>query len=334
MTVSAYFPTQASILSNQALETVFRSNYSLVAETIHCHLYRKGMHDTYVVKAGLKQYYLKIYYCGLRTLEEIEAEVSLLHHLKKESIRVVDPVVRNNGSYVLELKAVEGIRFGVLYDEVEGEEGGTDGEMIEKLGTYIASIHNAFDKITVPVQRWHLDCASLIDHSMQYLMKYANTYPFDFEFLNSIAAEAKRKIEADFTKTLPTYGLCHGDIYGGNIRFDHSGNPIIFDFDLSGYGWRAYDISLLVCRYGWGVDREAMEKRERRKEAFLSGYTKDRSLSAKELDSLYIFAVFRRIFNMGSLYAFFAESWGHDIFYKNVQEEITLLKDWVRAYNI
>lgn len=335
LATTSYFPAQTSVLSNEALEQIVRKNYSLFAGTaVRCHLYRRGMHDTYVVKTGVRRYYLKVYYHGLRTLKEIEAEVLLLHHLKKEQIRVVEPIIGNDGRYILELHAVEGIRYGVLYDEIQGEEGVTDGQVTGQLGAYIASIHNAFDKIASPVHRWHLDEYSLVDRSMQYLKNYASLYSFDYEFLDRIADEAKSKIAAELTKTLPSYGLCHGDLYGGNIRIDHAGNPAMFDFDLCGYGWRAYDISLFVSCFGLGVGREAMEKRERRREDFLNGYAMERSLSQAELDSLYVFTIFRRIFNLGSLYAYFAESWGHDIFYKNAQEDIGRLKDWVKAYGI
>ncbi|MCQ6562801.1 phosphotransferase [Paenibacillus mendelii] len=256
----------------------------------------------------------------------------MLIHLKNDGIRVVEPVMRNDSSYILELNAIEGKRFGILFHAVEGEEGLPTDLIQERFGSYVAEIHNSLDKITSPINRWHLDTASFIDKSMAYLMRYSTMYAFDYQFLFDVASETKKMIETRFPKTMPEYGLCHGDLYSGNVRMDSSGNLTVFDFDLCGYGWRAYDISLFICSFGLGVDAAAMDIRERKKEVFLNGYLKNRNLSEVEIHSIYLFAPFRRLFNIGSLYAFFAESWGHDIFFRNVEEEITLLKDWVNVY--
>ncbi|MBP1989632.1 phosphotransferase enzyme family protein [Paenibacillus eucommiae] len=334
MSPRSFFPTEASIICNQALNATLCSNYCFGDNVISCHLFRRGMHDTYVVRDDVKKYYLKIYYHGLRTMEEIESEVVIVKHLKKDGINVGEPVMMNNGSYIFELNAIEGNRFCVLYNEVLGNEGITGDLMTETLGSFIASMHNSFDKIITPLNRWHLDSSTFIDTSMSNLMKYSSIYSFDYTFLHEISNEIKQRIDNSFKKCLPTYGLCHGDIYSANVRFDSHLNPAIFDFDLCGYGWRAYDISLFLSAFGSGVDAKAMEERERRKEVFLNGYLRTRGLSDLEINSIYLFAPFRRIFNIGSLYARFAESWGHDIFVHNVNDEISMLKDWVKVYKI
>jgi len=60
-----------------------------------------------------------------------------------------------------------------------------------------------------------------------------------------------------------------------------------FDFDLCGYGWRAYDIA--VFRWARG------SKNDGRWERFLAGYKSVRPLSDQELRSIPYFIVSRQI---------------------------------------
>ncbi len=140
------FPVEASILSQQAIEEIIESEYFPRQGNVTCRLYYRGIHDTYIVFSDNREYYFKVYRCGMRTKEEIQAEIKLLFVLKDCDITATEPVMKKDGEYILQLNGTEGLRYGVLYtsagekspDRVEE----TD-EYNTKLGQYIASIHRA-----------------------------------------------------------------------------------------------------------------------------------------------------------------------------------------------
>ena len=71
-----------------------------------------------------------------------------------------------------------------------------------------------------------------------------------------------------------------------------------------------------------------MEKRKRRTDAFLEGYTKHITLTEKDITSMSLFVPFRRIFNIGTLYISMSSTWGDEWVRSNLDEDIGLLKSW------
>jgi Ser/Thr protein kinase RdoA (MazF antagonist) len=161
---------------------------------------------------------------------------------------------------------LEPVRYGVLYTSVgirEFDQIEETSELNEKLGSYIASIHNAWDKCDFVINRPNLDSHSFIDNSMSAVRQFSVIHDFDIDFLEEVAKKVKDKLES-LTIEKPQYGICHGDLYGGNIRVDPGNNPILFDFDFCGDGWMAYDISMYAFPFGMGCDLTKLKKREQR----------------------------------------------------------------------
>jgi Ser/Thr protein kinase RdoA (MazF antagonist) len=94
---------------------------------------------------------------------------------------------------------------------------------------------------------------------MNDIRQFSTIYDFDIDFLEEVAKNTKKKL-ASFTLEKPQYGVCHGDIYSGNIRVDTNNNPILFDFDFCGNGWRAYDISMYAFPFGMGCDEKILKR--------------------------------------------------------------------------
>ena len=46
-----------------------------------------------------------------------------------------------------------------------------------------------------------------------------------------------------------TYGLIHCDLGWHNIHYDPDSGMKLFDFDLCGYGWRAFDLALVRLQF-------------------------------------------------------------------------------------
>ncbi|ADL50058.1 phosphotransferase enzyme family protein [Clostridium cellulovorans] len=325
------FPVEVSVVSSNELCDYITQEY-FPNELIKCRLFYRGVHDIYKVIVGNKEFYFKVYRQGIRTMEEIQTEINLLNKLKVSGIEVAFPVGNCDGKSILQFNTVNGTRYGVLYTAVGIDEFDSIEEtskLNEKLGSYIASIHNAWDKCDPEICKRNLDQHLFIDNSMEAIRQFSNVHNFDIDFLEDVAKNLKKKLAA-LTTERPQYGICHGDIYSGNIRLDANNNPILFDFDFCGNGWRAYDISMYAFPFSMGSDVSTLKKREQRKIEFLNGYNKVRAMNESEVNSIAIFIPFRRIFNIGTLYiSFLQNTWGDCAVIRNVDEDIIMLKKWL-----
>lgn len=326
-----FFPLEVSVLSSNALCDYIKQEY-FPKESLRCRLFYRGLHDIYKIIADNDVYFFKVYRQGVRSIEEIQSEIDLLNHLKASGIKVGYPVIKQDGTFVGQFRTENGVRYGVLYMSVgirEFNQIEETSELNESLGSYIASIHNAWDKCDFVINRPNLDLHSFIDNSMSAVRQFSVIHDFDIDFLEEVAKKVKDKLES-LTIEKPQYGICHGDIYGGNVRVDSSNNPILFDFDFCGNGWRAYDISMYAFPFGMGCDLTKFKKREQRKNQFLNGYNKVRTMTENEIKSIELFIPFRRIFNIGTLYiSFFPNTWGDSLVIKNVDDDILNLKKWL-----
>lgn len=76
--------------------------------------------------------------------------------------------------------------------------------------------------------------------------------------------------------------------------------PTLFDFDSSGYGWRALDIGVFLASDRWmNVTHEAEDRRQRRLASFLQGYSVIRNLGEHELSAVQLGPPVRHIGLMG-----------------------------------
>ena len=65
------------------------------------------------------------------------------------------------------------------------------------------------------------------------------------------AEELKAQItELDFGSD--GWGIIGGDFHGWNLHFTENNELTLFDFDLCGYGWRAFDLAV----YRWSEGKK------------------------------------------------------------------------------
>jgi len=337
------YPVEASVLLSSAIEKTLKSEYFPEHGDISCRLNFRSINDTYIVFCNEQEYYFKVYRYGYRTIDEIQAEINLINHLKNNGILTTEPIMKKDGDYIVQFDATEGKRYGVLYSSAgkryavlyssagaKSSDGVKETDLYnEKLGLYISSIHKAWDKVEYPVNRWRLDLNTFIDNPMNYIRAYTQWYSFDINFLEEVAKKTKERINNIFHKEKPGYGMCHGDFYPGNFRFGPDDNPVLFDFDFCGYGWRSYDISVYLNAFTLSLDSSGIEKRKRRREAFLKGYQRNMPLADIEFDNMYLFVPFRRIFNIGIIYISMSNTFGDNWGYFNLNEDIEILKKWI-----
>ncbi len=325
------FPAEVTVLSSSALGRYLDREYFPHAP-LRCRLFWRSIHDVYTATTKSDLYFFKVYRQGLRSREEIQSEVDLLNCLQTSGIRAVRPVARQDGSYIGQFETENGVRYGVLYTSV----GVRNFDQVEetdqtnaKLGRYLASIHAAWDQSSMAIRRWNLDAGSFVDESIKAVREFSNVHALDVGFLEEVARKVKEKLTG-LSRTKPQFGVCHGDFYSGNVRLDADDNPVLFDFDFCGNGWRAYDTSMYAFPFTMGCDPAAFEKRAQRREQFLNGYNQVRTMSEDEVRSVALFIPFRRIFNIGTLYiSYMQNTWGDSATIRNVDDDVLKLKKWV-----
>ena len=313
------FPVQNSTLSADALAERVLKKYRLPGRAV-CRFFRKGICDTYRIEAGNEEYYLKVYRFGRRTKRDVSEEVRLLNYLSRHGVSVARPVKRKDGLYVNRLAAPEGSRYAVLFEAARGvEEDETDDSQTEECGAMLARVHQCADRMREPYRRSHLDMSHLVDDNLMAIAPFMAHRSADFDLISNIAEQCKERILQLLPKAKPEYGICHGDLHGGDVRYDENNVPVLFDFDSSGCGWRALDIGVFLATDRWmDVTSKAETRRQRRLAVFLEGYSRIRSLSKSELSAVQLGPPVHHIYLMGFVLRYTTvqegEHWANDHF--------------------
>lgn len=294
---SGVFPAQESVLSSQAIVELLLPAYELTPP-LACRFFRKGICDAYSVSAHDGHYFLKVYRAGRRQMLDVLEEVRLLNHLLHHGVSVVRPVARSDGEFVNSLTAPEGTRYAVLFEAVIGDAEGSD-EHRRAFGAMVGKMHSAADSMALPYRRENLDMEFLIESNLAAIEPLMEGRPEDFRLIARVGEEVTGSITGLLPQTKPEYGVCHGDLHGGDAFYSEVGDATLLDFDSSGCGWRAVDIGVYLCD-SWmdtSVDAEAM--RQRKLSTFLEGYTTVRRLSDNELAVVQLTPAVRHIYLMG-----------------------------------
>lgn len=294
------FPVQFSVLASKALEEIILCKYS-IKRPFKCQFFTPGLNDIYIVKAPEVNYYIRVSLYNWRTKKELEAEIELLIQLCKCGIPIAVPLQDNNGEYIQEVFAPEGMRYAVLFTEAKGNKNDNPNQKQNYLlGSMVAQIHTCTDKITLCNNRFEIDCKNLIDEPLKIIKTYMEHRLYDFEFLCEVGQQLGSFVNNSLSKNKPEYGICHGDIHHGNIHFGDDGAITLFDYDCFGYGWRAYDIAVYLWHQQ--LNRPASEKddpKQKQWEDFLDGYNSVRLLNPNELKAVKSFVVIRDIWLLG-----------------------------------
>ena len=294
------FPVQDSTHSGEALAARVLSRYRL-GGPVTCRFFRKSACDTYKVEAGHQQYYLKVYRFGRRTRKDVTEEVRLLNYLDRHGVSVARAVMRQDGLYVNRLAAPEGTRYAVLFEAAQGVAGdGDQDNRIRAYGEMVARMHHIADRMRDPYSRSPLDMRHLVDDNVAAIAPRMAHREADLDLIHRVAQECKTRIGRWVGTSKPQYGICHGDLHGGDVCYDTCNRPVLFDFDSSGYGWRALDIGVFLASHKWmDVTREAEDRRQRRLATFLEGYSRIRKLGRQELSAVQLGPPVRHIYLMG-----------------------------------
>lgn len=232
-----------------------------------CRLIYAGHNDTYEVVAGDRRYAFRVQSEKWWKHGESDArfELDLLTHLHRSDVPVAYPIARRDGDLLGVIRAPDADRFYSLFSWAPG--GTVDDRDLTSEHTYLvgrtmAAIHKAADKFQTTHSRYRLDEQTLLDRSLNELAEQiAAAAPDDVATIERYAADIRDRLR-DFDPGPTGWGIVHGDVYWANLHFDEHRNITIFDFDLCGYGWRAYDLAYYYTRVPAGVRAGALEEYE------------------------------------------------------------------------
>jgi Ser/Thr protein kinase RdoA (MazF antagonist) len=323
------FPVQRSLLAEDALAERVLSRYSLPC-IARCRFWKRGINDTYLVESGGDQYVLRIAPAHWRSREHVLAEMRLLRFLDQQGLTVPQPVEQREGTVVQILDAPEGPRHAVLFTFVPGS--GLPPEPTEdqarRYGEAIARFHQLTDEYPADPDAWRFEPEDTIDHPLARLEPLFAGHEDDYEELLAWSS-CLRELAKALPRTLPTYGLCHGDVNNSNFHVIDEERWALLDFEYLGYGPRIFDLATYTNNQLFATGQTPQTGRL--VEAFLDGYASLRALSAAEREALPSFVVLRQLWLLG-VGARNLPNIGHRLFEHWAFERVMpMLRRWVEA---
>ncbi|MDR3693458.1 phosphotransferase [Mucilaginibacter sp.] len=270
-------PVINSTFSPDHLGLFVKQQYNLGPDTV-CTLLKTGINDSFLIKDGAGKYVYRIYSLNWRTKPEIMEEIRLLNLLHTNHIPVSYPLQDIHGEYIEELKAPEGMRFGVLFTFAKGE----------KLLNFAAALHHQTGGIMakmhqltngIKLGRVSYSPAVILKDSFEQLKKFLPGGTPEMDFMVS----TQKYLVDEFDKFDVGHlrkGAVHMDIWFDNISIDKEAGITLFDFDFCGNGWLCYDVAYYILQLN-STEKDDAECKLKT-EAFLNGYESVAELTAEE----------------------------------------------------
>lgn len=320
--------TQHSIVSPAALLKTIQRHYPSTGAS-NCELLALGCNDNFRIKGRRQDYSFRLYRLDWWPEKEIDEELRFLEAVRRNRLNVCKPVTAANKKRYIKVLVPEGIRYGALFSFIPGKPlaynfGARNGNM-RRLGEMLAQVHTVADQMKQPVQRWTMDIDAIVKPFLDNVPVVLGHREKDIAYLGRLASQLEAVI-LDQPEGALNFGFCHGDIHTHNVMLQPDGDLAIYDFDWSGYSWRAYDLATTR----WSLPRD--KKGEAPWRAFLRGYTQHRRLSRQELELMPWFVVLREFELLNfqlSMRKHIGSAWLNDNYY---DFHISFLKSWTRQH--
>ena len=296
-----------SFVAGPALAEVIDNEYDLGGKAearLFSKMLRTQDNDHYKVIVGDTIYAARIYQFGPhlhRQESDYEYELDWLTFLKEHDLPVSYPIQRKDGSFLGSVEAPEGKRYFALFSYAPGKPMDVfNSEQLFTMGATMAKIHITSNDYTAPYERRVMNLDFLVDRPIARLTRILSEKPHrarDLDLLISSAKEAKEEILEIINNPSTTpdaWGPIGGDFHSTNTFFTDDMSPTFFNFDLCGYGWRAYDIAAFL------QNTDLINLSEDLTEDFFAGYYSVRRLSNNEHNAISPFLTIRRIWLTGT----------------------------------
>jgi Ser/Thr protein kinase RdoA (MazF antagonist) len=280
---------ERSLVSADAVAAAVERRHAL-GGPVRCRLLHPGMNDSYLVEAPAGRFVARLY-GPRRTADEIAYELDLLLHLARRGVEVSVPVATAAGPLLHALPAPEGARPLVLFTHADGRPlSWRDRGESRAAGRLAARVHAAADDFSPPRPRAPLDLDALLGGPLGAMLPF---FAERREARREVVRLASRlRARAEEVAPALDWGVCHGDLGATNVHVAARGGLTLFDFDLCGSGWRAWDLVgawAAALHEGDGVIWDA----------FVRGYREARGLSAADVSAVPLFHAIGRVWSLG-----------------------------------
>jgi Ser/Thr protein kinase RdoA (MazF antagonist) len=226
-----------------------------------------------------------------RRLEQIESELTWLDHLSQHGCSVPTPVRTDHGELVETFEHNGGDYHVALFERLGGNDLWCRAEITSlpeyqrNLGQVLGRLHRASDSVQLPERlrrgQWYEETEILMPAQIpaEFHGPTAEAMYCHQENMRALAATADPR----------HYGLCHGDVHGGNMLYDQ-GHIWLLDFELGCYSWRILDFSvLLMCDYLvpiWRMEGASPAAAREFIQNLVAGYREEHDFDSTQLELL------------------------------------------------
>jgi Ser/Thr protein kinase RdoA (MazF antagonist) len=294
-----------STVAAEAIAHVVAMDYG-VGPITSCYLLQRGYNDVYELEGGGgTKYIARVSGRRPRGPANIAYETALLTHLKARGLHVACALAATDGRLWRELDAPEGPRTFAVFEHLAGSSLPVGGSKlveaiddVKLLGAELARLHAAGESYAGPPSLYRQDGDHLLAGPIGQLL----AAPLDEALRNSVS-EIGASLGARLAEVAPRLSCvaCHGDNHGGNTVMSGAPGQRIaawFDFDDSGPGFLAYDLSVFLWQLLSG--RAALSDQGRAVwAAFVHGYRANRSIADADFEAIALFVPIRHILWVG-----------------------------------
>ncbi|MFK8399960.1 phosphotransferase enzyme family protein [Pseudomonas sp. BGr12] len=251
---------------------------------------------TFQVSAGEgRRYVLRVHRRDYHARLDIESELAWLADLRRDGLKVPEPIAGSDGDYVQSSIDDDGeVRFFVLFHWIDGVAPNPQDNLEEsfsRLGAINAILHRHSQAWQRPVhfQRMTWDHDSMVGPSARWGRWQENTHLkiSEMSLIETCVNQISSSLN-EYGKCPSRFGLIHADLRLANLIFDGNRTRVI-DFDDCGFGWYMHDLAAALTFIEHHPKAEAWIGH------WLDGYQQELSLERADFEILPSLILQRRI---------------------------------------
>jgi Ser/Thr protein kinase RdoA (MazF antagonist) len=313
---SSPLPVVHSLVSVGPLTSAITAAYGLMSP-VHVSLLRSWTNDVYTVSAGDETYILKLYRGSWKRAAEVAWELELQSWLHSHGAWVTPVIPLKNGELFGTVNVQEGTRCFALLRKADGQEPlpPFSPDLYHQYGRSAALLHEASGGFSSPIPRFERSLTDLLDDSLLRIQPWFRDRDSDWTIVQRVGAIARNQITPVVSSL--DWGVCHGDLSLDNLHVQVDGTVVFYDFDMSCYGWRAWD----VCN---ALGYASPEHRD----AFLAGYRDIRPFDSDANTSVQYFVAADVIRMMGDEVSRWSEWFGSSRVDAWMNQKLAWMREW------
>jgi Ser/Thr protein kinase RdoA (MazF antagonist) len=208
-----------------------------------------------------------------RSLEQIDAELEFVRHLRTHGVRACDCIPSSDGR---EIETIDGF-MACVFEAATGTRFRLDAAAdatshFRSVGRTLGRIHTlsrGYQPVRTPRFHWRDD--PTIALATELVPRHDDVvwreYEWVMAWLDGQPSDAGR------------FGLIHGD-FGPTNYLGRDGELSVFDFDDACYHWYAYDVAITIYPHGWRQQVRALY------DALIEGYSAEAPWEARPLEAM------------------------------------------------